>query len=65
MKYIHIIFLSILAVVSCSRYDDTAIWDELRSHEERIEALEKWCEKANTNIAALEESSMRCSRMTM
>ena len=54
MKRILYITLTILTAVSCSRYDDTAIWDELRSHEERIAALEKWCEKANTNIAALE-----------
>ena len=55
MKHsLYIIAFSILTIVSCSRYDDTAIWDELRNHEERIAELETRCERINSNITALE-----------
>ncbi|MBQ5829208.1 MAG: hypothetical protein IIW45_03270, partial [Alistipes sp.] len=53
----------LLAVVtsSCSKFDDTAIWDKLNEqeqtlndHEKRIVALEELCRQLNTNIDALQ-----------
>ena len=53
----------LLAVVtsSCSKFDDTAIWDKLNEqeqtlndHEKRIAALEELCRQLNTNIDALQ-----------
>ncbi|MBQ2026590.1 MAG: hypothetical protein II214_01660, partial [Alistipes sp.] len=53
----------VLAVVvsSCSKFDDTAIWDKLNEqeqtlndHEKRIVALEELCRQLNTNIDALQ-----------
>ena len=54
MKRIAIILLSLTAAFACQRFDDSAIWDELREHEERIEKLETECKRLNTNIQAIE-----------
>lgn len=52
-----------LAIVasSCSKFDDSAIWDKLNEqeqtlndHEKRIVALEELCRQLNTNIDALQ-----------
>ena len=39
---------------SCTEFDDTAIWEELRSHEARIAKLETLCDRMNTNISSLQ-----------
>lgn len=41
-------------LLSCSTFDHSAIWDELREHEERIEALEAQCRQLNSNVEALQ-----------
>ena len=46
--------LSLLAVVACSKFDDSAIWDELNKHEDRIVKLETLCNQMNTNITSLQ-----------
>ena len=43
-----------VAVSSCSKFDDTPIWDKLNNHESRITALEELCKQMNTNIDALQ-----------
>ena len=43
-----------VAVSSCSKFDDTEIWDKLNDHESRITALEELCKQMNTNIDALQ-----------
>ena len=43
-----------LVVSSCSKFDDTDIWDKLNDHESRITALEELCKQMNTNITALQ-----------
>lgn len=40
--------------ISCSKYDDSAIWEELAKHEERILRLETLCNQMNTNITSLQ-----------
>lgn len=56
MKKLLTLFAIVLAVgvSSCSKYDDTPIWDKLNDHENRITALEELCEQMNTNIDALQ-----------
>ena len=48
------ILAAIFSLVSCSTFDHSAIWDELREHEERIEALEAQCRQLNSNVEALQ-----------
>lgn len=40
--------------ISCSKYDDSAIWEELGKHEDRILRLETLCNQMNTNITSLQ-----------
>ena len=63
MKKLLTLFAIVLAVVvsSCSKFDDSAIWDKLNEqeqtlndHEKRIAALEELCKQMNTNINALQ-----------
>lgn len=63
MKKLITLFVISLAVVvsSCSKFDDSAIWEKfeeqeqiLNDHEKRIAALEELCKQINTNINALQ-----------
>ena len=54
MKKILLLMLVLLSVGSCSKFDDSKIWDELKSHEERIVRLETICDQINTNITSLQ-----------
>lgn len=48
------LMMPVVLAVSCSKFDDTQIWDKLNDHEKRISALEELCRKMNTNIDALQ-----------
>ena len=39
---------------SCSKFDDSQIWESLKKHEERIALLETLCNKLNTNVSSLQ-----------
>ncbi|MBE6235265.1 MAG: hypothetical protein E7112_03400 [Bacteroidales bacterium] len=54
MRQLLYILAAIFSLVSCSTFDHSAIWDELREHEERIEALEAQCRQLNSNVEALQ-----------
>ena len=54
MKKILLSALTLLAVVACSKFDDSEIWSELKDHEERIVKLETLCNQMNTNITSLQ-----------
>ena len=54
MKRTLLFTLSLLAVVACSKFDDSAIWEELNKHEDRIVKLETLCNQMNTNITSLQ-----------
>lgn len=41
-------------VISCSKFDDSAIWDKLNDHENRIAYLEEVCKKMNNDIVNLQ-----------
>lgn len=49
-----LIALSLISVVACSKFDDSAIWEELNKHEDRIVKLETLCNQMNTNITSLQ-----------
>ena len=61
-KLLTLIAIALAVMVSsCSKFDDSAIWDKLNEqeqtlndHEKRIAAVEELCEQMNTNINALQ-----------
>ncbi|MBE6235267.1 MAG: hypothetical protein E7112_03410 [Bacteroidales bacterium] len=54
MRRLSYILVALFTLLSCSTFDHSAIWDELREHEERIEALEAQCRQLNSNVEALQ-----------
>lgn len=53
-KLFTILSFVLLLAISCARFDDSAIWDKLQDHEERIEMLETLCDRLNTNIESIQ-----------
>lgn len=47
-------FIASAAVVGCSKYDDTKLWNSLDGLTSRVERLEQQCDKMNENIVALQ-----------
>ena len=47
--------MTLLAAACADDYDDSALWDKVNDHEDRIAALEKWQEQTNQSIAAMQE----------
>lgn len=47
--------MTLLAAACADDYDDSALWDKVNDHEERLAALEKWQEQTNQSIAAMQE----------
>ena len=55
-KYLYtLVAAATLGLTACDDYDDGALWDAVNDHESRLEALEKWQEQVNGNIAALQQ----------
>lgn len=54
MKKITTLFLAIILVASCSKFDDSELWDKINDHELRIAYLEEVCRKMNTDISNLQ-----------
>lgn len=53
-RFITIALFTFVAVVSCKKFDDSKIWEELRDHENRIALLEELCKKLNSDIINLQ-----------
>lgn len=49
-----ILFLALTVLLAAGCYDDAALWDQIRDHDERIVSLEKLCNQMNTNISSLQ-----------
>ena len=49
-----IAFVVAMFVSSCSKFDDTQIWDKINDHEQRISRLEELCQQMNSNISSLQ-----------
>ncbi len=54
MKRLGLLFLLGVLVISCKKFDDSAIWAELKDHADRITELELRCSQMNTNILSLQ-----------
>lgn len=54
LSAICLISIILPAVVGCSKYDDTALLQQLKDHEERIAKLETICSQINTNITSMQ-----------
>ena len=54
-KYIPLLIATLALSISCARFDDSAIWEELLNHKERIEKLEAECNRLNININSLQD----------
>lgn len=53
-KLLVLAFMTICTAISCSKFDDSAIWDKLNDHESRIAYLEEVCKKMNSDIINLQ-----------
>lgn len=53
-KLLALVVIGLLSVISCTKFDDSAIWEELLNHRERIERLEAECNRLNANIEAIQ-----------
>ena len=53
-KLFYVVLALSLSIVSCSKFDDTEIWNKLNDHETRIAYLEEICEKMNADIINLQ-----------
>ena len=53
MKRLFFALLAIMAL-SCSKFDDSEIWDKLNNHESRIAELEMLCKEMNAEIIKLQ-----------
>ena len=54
MKKLFVLLVLTASIVwSCTKFDDSPIWDKINDHENRISELELKCRQMNTNIEAL------------
>ena len=53
-KYLSLLFVVMMTIVSCQKFDDSKIWDKLNDHETRIAYLEEVCKNMNTSIVNLQ-----------
>ena len=55
MQTLAAVAMMLLPAACADDYDDSALWDKVNDHEERLAALEKWQEQTNQSIAAMQE----------
>lgn len=53
-RLITLAIMAVCMVISCNKFDDSAIWDKLNDHENRIVYLEEVCKKMNNDIVNLQ-----------
>ena len=53
-KCLLLLFMAMVTIVSCQKFDDSEIWDKLNDHETRIAYLEEVCKNMNTSIVNLQ-----------
>lgn len=47
--------LGLLSLVSCTEYDEVAMWNKNEDMGSRLAALEELCSRLNTNIVSLQQ----------
>ena len=58
--------LGLLSLVSCTEYDEVAMWNKNEDMGSRLAALEELCSRLNTNIVSLGNRLSRpCKATTM
>ena len=55
MQTLAAVAMMMLPAACADDYDDSALWNKVNDHEERLAALEKWQEQTNQSIAAMQE----------
>lgn len=53
-KYLSLLLMVLMTIMSCQKFDDSEIWDKLNDHEARIAYLEEVCKNMNTSIVNLQ-----------
>lgn len=53
-KYLSLLFMAMVTIVSCQKFDDSEIWDKLNNHESRLAYLEEVCKNMNADIVNLQ-----------
>ena len=54
-KIITCMILGLLSLVSCTEYDEVAMWNKNEDMGSRLAALEELCSRLNTNIVSLQQ----------
>ena len=54
MKKIFLLALTVISIFACSPYDHSEILNQLKDHENRINALEQLCRELNSNVQAIQ-----------
>ena len=58
-KIITCMILGLLSLVSCTEYDEVAMWNKNEDMGSRLAALEELCSRLNTNIVSLQPCLQR------
>ena len=53
-KIITCMIFGLLSLISCTEYDEIAIWNKSEYIDSRLTALEELCSRMNTNITSLQ-----------
>ena len=53
-KIITCMIFGLLSLISCTEYDEIAIWNKSEYIDSRLAALEELCSRMNTNITSLQ-----------
>ncbi len=53
-RLVALAIMAVYSAIACSKFDDSAIWDKLNEHENRLAYLEEVCKKMNTDIVNLQ-----------
>lgn len=53
-RFLSLALVALSVFMSCSKFDDSEIWDKLNDHEKRIIYLEELCKRINTEVTNLQ-----------
>ena len=53
-QFLSLALVALSVFMSCSKFDDSEIWDKLNDHEKRIIYLEEFCKRINTEVTNLQ-----------
>ena len=53
-KIVTLLIFGLMSLASCTEYDEVAMWNKNEDMGSRLAALERLCDRMNTNIASLQ-----------